>query len=304
MEVIGVQGTGIQAPKIDPFRPGKMVSKFGERGEITYRPNWGQPIVGGQWRGQPQPAQPAIDPSEIIKTNLDQLWTDFKQRASTLKASGLDPQVHNRILAGWQDEYDQAKAELTGTQSQLGLIEQSIRAGEMAPKAGREAAIRMIVPRETADLMFPSVRPEPRPGVTGTPVGTQAAQIKFFTELAKDAIIKPWWERNYADPAILTDMFLTQWGVANLDDPRNINERLGFIQSWKTAMEQDPHTNKIWKTLSDKKTGDPKIIMRITVQSRLGDAARRNAGISPWGRSIAKELPRSTQPVSDPLGIR
>ena len=53
--------------------PANMTRPWGERGSITYRPNWGQPIVDGQWRGA-QARQdlalqrpPTTDPREIIQ---------------------------------------------------------------------------------------------------------------------------------------------------------------------------------------------------------------------------------------------
>ena len=263
---------------------------IGQQGTATFKPNWGQPIVGGQWQGQSQ-AAPAIDPRKVISDELGSLRASFKQRANTLKASGLDADIHNRILAGWQDEYDQAKAELTGATSQLDLIQQQVGAGGMTQEAGREAAIRMIVPRETADLMFPSVRAV-TPGATGISPSQQKTGIEFYEDVMQASIINPpgWGkgERKQADPTLLEEIFLDQWDAQNLDDPRNEYKRSGFILSWKNAAARNRHTKKTWTAITGP-NGSVDVRSRIAPDSDMGRVIKskvQDKGVSPLGKAF------------------
>lgn len=78
--------------------------KYGQQGEITYKPNWGQPVVDGQWRGaQPQTPEQQLataDPREILQrqeeSELSQLQEVLSQseealtRESKYKLSALE----------------------------------------------------------------------------------------------------------------------------------------------------------------------------------------------------------------------
>lgn len=262
---------------------------IGQQGTATFRPNWGQPIVDSQWQGQPQTA-PAIDPREVVGTNLKQLRADFKQRASTLRASGLDANVHNRILAGWQDEYDQAKTELTGTVSQLDLIQQSVEAGGMAPEAGREAGLRMIMPRETIDLMFPSVQ-----AGDSLSIGQYRAHVGMAEEAGTRTIVDPWGfirkeKRKHADRDKLVSEYhqyraKIRYNAMSRDE--KIQADLAFDEgmgandrtatAWTKVMRTDPQIKAL-------RTYDPGL-MAVAAKKVLGEKA------SPLGKSIARKLP-------------
>ena len=126
-----------------------------EQGTIEYKANWGQPVVNGQWEaGQSGTTTPIIDAHAIINNQLEQLKDNFKRRAETLRASGLSPQAHNEILAEMQKEYDEAKAKLTETKSQLDLIKKGIDSGEIDPVLGQEAMARLVLPPEVVDALF------------------------------------------------------------------------------------------------------------------------------------------------------
>ena len=265
---------------------------IGQQGTATYKPNWGQPIVDGQWQGQPQ-ATPAIDPRKIVSDRLGSLRADFKQRADTLKASGLDAGVHNRILAGWQDEYDQAKAELTGATSQLDLIQQQIGAGGMTQEAGREAAIRMIVPRETADLMFPSVRAEPRGRFTPSEFGSY---VKEFQGRIESAVTKPWLARNYADPDMLKEQYFSARAAFAYDTDMNTDEQKGFDLAWDRAVSGNKLATTAWKKAMKE---DPDLFTSRTYDARLLNIAAEKARgpVSPLARSVSKQTKKTTYPT-------
>lgn len=233
----------------------------------------------------PQAQTGEIDPRGVVATNLRQLKDDFKQRADSLKASGLDVNVHNRILAGWQDEYDQAKGQLTGVTTQLGLIEQGIASGEMTQEAGREAAIRMIVPRETADLMFPSIRPEPRGRFTP---GEFRSYVEAFKDVAKPAIKRPWLARNYADPGELKDQYFTARSQFAYDTDMNVDERRAFDHAWDQAMRGNSKTATAWKKMMNE---DPDLFTSRTYDARLLNIAAEKARgtTSPLGKAISKQ---------------
>jgi hypothetical protein len=140
------------------------IAPIGKQGTIEYRPNWGQPITPeGRWTGRTQPETTTLpDPAKLVQDNLDQLKTSFKQRADALRESGLDPEAHNRVLAGMQDEYDQAKAKSTGVRAQLGLIDQGTTSGAYSPQQAFQAKLRLVMPEGTVNELFPNVKPEPR----------------------------------------------------------------------------------------------------------------------------------------------
>ena len=292
---------------IQPIQPINQTFPTGQQGEITYKPNWGQPITEtGQWWGASQPTRPAIDPHQVVSDNLTQLWANFKQQAETLRAANLDPDVHNRILAGWQNEYDQAKAEQIGIQTQLGLIRQSQTAGGLTSEAAREAGLRMLMPKETVDAMFP--KPE---GVTPSargmsPSGGRAYFGMFTDPSVRESLItdpKGWWakkHRKYIDPEKMEDMYF-QWRLnANLDDPSNANQVPGFNDSFKRAMNAQPDTKKVFDELVGK--GEKSSLnMRIafTKPSQLTDiAARKATGVSPLGNAF---MPKPTQQVPEDM---
>jgi len=284
---------------------------IGQQGTATYRPNWGQPIVNGQWQGQPQ-TTPAIDPRKIVSDRLGSLRADFKQRANTLKASGLDAGIHNRILAGWQDEYDQAKAELTGATSQLDLIQQQVGAGGMTQEAGREAAIRMIVPRETADLMFPSVRAV-TPGVTGVSPAGMASQVGRFDTIREGMLEYPegkeWWrwDTKKASKKKMIKRYFNERHIANLNDPRNVNKIPGFNQAFIESMGGDERTADLLVELLDPETGDPRMRAAFAPDSAVNRGfmsqfkdtkPHLGVGVSPLGKSIAKGAPKKFKGAS------
>ena len=261
-----------------------FTTPIGRRGTVEYKPNWGQPIVDDQWQGQPGQSG-AVDPREFINTSLAQLRDDFKQRADTLKASGLDASVHNRILTGWQDEYDQAKAELTEVTSQFDLIQQSVGAGGMTPESGREAAIRMIVPRETADLMFPSVRPERAGGFTP---GQARTNIEAFQEAGEASIINPpgWGKENRkrSDPELLKEQYFMTRAMAGYDAASRA-DKIAHDLAWDTAQDKNRHTQKTWKQLM---ADDMEVITSRTYDARLLNIAADKArgSISPLGKAL------------------
>lgn len=262
---------------------------IGQQGTATFRPNWGQPIVDDQWQGQPQ-AAPAIDPREVINTKLKELGDTNEARYNAVLKSGLDPQVIRRLATAIQDEHNQAKAELTGAMSQLDLIQQGVGAGEMAPEAGREAAIRMIVPRETADLMFPSVR-----AGDSLSIGQYKAHVGMAEEAGARTIVDPWGfirkeKRKHADRDKLVSeyhQYRAKIRYNTMGRDEKIQADLAFDEgmgandrtatAWTKVMRTDPEIKAL-------RTYDPGL-MAVAAKKVLGEKA------SPLGKSIARKLP-------------
>ena len=277
-----------------------QTAPWGKRGQIEYKPNWGQPIVDGQWQGAAVAPALAIDPREVVNTKLGQLRDRLKRWSDTYRATGVDADTYNRNLAVVQRAYNQDKAQLTGTASQLDYIEQIVSAGGISSDTGYEASVRLTMPKEVVDAMFPK---EPTPGVTGHTPGTYQALAERFMEVGEASIINPpgWGkgERKHADPERLKNVYFTERRIANLDDPRNVNKIPGFNSAFALAMDQNRHTAKTFNELTNKKTGDMEMIMAFAPTSRLGGIIKdkiQGAPVSPLGRSVWG-LVKSVAPV-------
>lgn len=266
-----------------------FTAPWGERGQIEYKPNWGQPIVDGQWRGTgaAQPATPMINPREVINTRLASLRSDFKRQANTLRESGLDADVHNRALAGLQNKYDQAKARETGTVHQLDQIQELVQAGGVSPDAGYEASVRLTMPREVADLMFPKPEAEPRGRFTPSEF---SSYIREFQSRIESTMVKPWLARNYADPDALKEQYFSARAAFAYDTDMNTNEQKGFDLAWDQAIASNPKAMTTWKKALKE---DPDLFTSRTYDTKLLEIAADKArgSISPMAKFLNKQKP-------------
>jgi len=239
----------------------------------------------------PQPVStPGVDPRRVVGGRLKQLRDEFKQQADTLKTSGLDVAAHNRVLAGWQNEYDQAKNEQIQIQSQFDLADQAVAAGEMTPEAGREYNIRLIDP-ELADSMFPPIKAEPRGrftpsqrGFTGYPEAFEDAQMRALNP-----------DGSYNSAAMKREYFKER--MLNGYNQFNSNQKQAYDAMWADQMF-DPEIRQRWE--EDVK-GDPNLytgrigpdsssLMRVAVGKATGQKS-----ISPLGRSVLNKLPKPSR---------
>jgi hypothetical protein len=139
--------------------------------------------------GQVSKFRGTLDPYQIVNKHLSDVQNYYKNREEELRSYGLDPEAHNRAVAGLQEEYDQAKFKITSLQSQLDTIKQGMAHGKIDPMLGQEAMMRLVVPQETAEAMFPKQIREQRGRFT-------PSEFKSYTEdfksMAESAIVKPW----------------------------------------------------------------------------------------------------------------
>lgn len=231
------------------------------------------------------PSGPQIDPRSFINDKLKELGDRSEAQYKAVVGSGLEPATIQRLAMGIQDEYDQAKGQLTSNLGQLGLIQQGVAAGELTAEAGREAAIRMIVPRETADLMFPSVRVEPRSRFTPSEF---RSYVKAFTEDIETTIFNPWgWgagQRKQADPDVLKEQYFANRAKYAYDTDLTVVERQAFDQAWDTAIANSP-AKKAWRKMMRE---DPDLFTSRTYDSKLLDIAKEKARgtVSPIAKSV------------------
>jgi len=105
------QETGVVDSRTFNFNdPANMTHPTGGGGSVTYKPNWGQPIIDGQWRGAQAAQDPEIqrlattDPREIVqqqqKQALSQLEADV---AAKTQEATRDAQHKLRQLAQERD---------------------------------------------------------------------------------------------------------------------------------------------------------------------------------------------------------
>jgi tetratricopeptide (TPR) repeat protein len=98
---------------------------------------------------------PKIDPGEIVKQNLEQLKSTYKNKYEAIKKQMPPGPEFSRVLVGMQAEYDQAKAKLIEIQSQFKLIDDLVKSGQMDSDAGYKAKMKLAVPKAVFDAMFP-----------------------------------------------------------------------------------------------------------------------------------------------------
>ena len=272
---------------------------LGGQGEITYKPNWGRPVTEtGQWQGASQAAQPVANPQQIVNDNLAQLRAGFKRQAETLRAANLDPDVHNQILAKWQDEYDQDKAKLTRTTAQLDFIQQAVKSKAITPEAGERAKAGLILPSSVVNDMYPTAKTGQRGRFTP---GEFRSYVKDFTERAESTVVKPWLSRNYSDPEALKEQYFSARAAYAYDTDLNVAERKAFDLAWDQAMKSNKKTMTAWKkAVKD----DPDVFTSRTYDNRLlGIAAGKATGVSPMAKALkpkpTNQVPEDMSKLSD-----
>lgn len=234
-------------------------------------------------------AQNKIDPYAIVKQNLHDLQGYYKNREDELRSYKLDPEAHNEAIAGLQEEYDQAKFKITSLKSQLDDIKRGVGAGQIDSILGQEAMIRLVVPQETADAMFPKQQKEQRGRFTP---GEFKAYTEDFKNMAESAIAKPWLSRNYAEPDKLKEQYFAARAKYGYDTDMNVTERKAFDLAWDNAIGSDKKLTKAWKKLKDE---DPDLFTSRTYDDRLLNIAARKINgqsVSPLAASIQGQTPK------------
>jgi len=267
--------------------------------------------------GQVQKFQSGIDPYQIVNKNLSSVQKYFGEKEKTLRSYGLDPEAHNQAIAKLQEEYDQAKFQITSMRSQLDTIKQGMARGQIDPVLGREAMVRMVVPSEMADAMFPRIK-ELTVGVGGTSPAGLTAHIKRFDTIREGMLDYPegkrWWrwDTQQADREKMIKSYFNEWNIANLNDRRNAAKVPGFNQAFIESMGKDERTKNLLIELLDSETGDPRMLAAFSPDSGIKRGfmnqfgAVKNRSLTPWAASIQKQAPKQTNQrirVVSPQGV-
>lgn len=280
-----------------PIQPINRTFAYGKEGSIEMRPidDVAQSTLAPASTQSTQ-QQTAINPNEIIKAKLKALGDQAESQYNNIRDAGLAPEVTKKLLVEIQNEYNQAKSDLVGIESQLNLIQQSVGVGEMTPEAGREASLRMIMPRETVDLMFPSVKQGPTPSATGTSLSERNAVKEYFGKGGDggESVVNygGWFGRAFTDPTKVKELYKAEHDIRNLNDPRNVNKISGFNAAFKAGISELPKGVEALNKLLDPKTGDPDMLRWFskTSESQLGRAFNSKVdSVSPMAKSIQDE---------------
>jgi len=263
-------------------------------------------------------AQNSIDPYSVVKQNLHGLQSYYKNREDELRSYKLDPEAHNKAIAGLQEEYDQAKFKITSLQSQLDTIKRGMSSGQINPTLGQEAMMRLVVPPETADAMFPRIK-EPTVGVGGTSPTGLTAHIKRFDTIREGILDYPggkrWWrwDTQQADREKMIKSYFNEWNIANLNDRRNAAKIPGFNQAFIESMGKDERTKNLLIELLDSETGDPRMLAAFSPDSGIKRGFMNQFGvtknkplITPFSQGIQKQAPKQTNQrirVVSPQGV-
>jgi hypothetical protein len=259
-----------------------------------------------------------IDPYAITERSLRDLQDYYRSEEKKLRSYRLDPGTHTKIIAGLQEEYDQAKFKITSIQSQLNDIKRGIAAGQIDPVLGQEAMMRLVVPQETAEAMFPKEQRGPIPSATGISPSNIKSYVERFDLIRPEMMGYPhgkkWyrWDRGEVAPNKMVEFYFQERNVANLNDPRNANKIAGFNQAFIESMGKDERAKKTLKELLNPKTGDPRMIAAFSPDSSINRAfmnqfgTTKKASVSPFAATIQKQMPKQTSQrvrVISPQGV-
>ncbi len=283
-------------------QPINQTFPIGQQGTIEYKPNWGQPIVDGQWRGAPvSPTNiqraPAggIDPYAIFNRNKNELKEYYKQKAKTLKGYNLSPEAHNKAMAQIQEESNEVRLKFTSTRLQLDDIKRGVASGQIDPANGQQAMMQLVSPQGTVEAMFPKPEKQPTVGATGVSPAGMASYAKRFETLREGMIKKvdpKWWrwDTKQASGKEMIKRYFTERNIANLNNPKNAAKIPGFNQAFIESMGKDERTAELITELLDPKTGDPRMLAAFSPDFPLNRGFINQfgvtKGVSPFARTF------------------
>ena len=245
--------------------------------------------------GQVQKFQSGVDPYQIVNKNLSSVQKYFGEKEKALRSYGLDPEAHNQAIAKLQGEYDQAKFQITSMRSQLDTIKQGMARGRIDPTLGREAMVRMVVPPETADAMFPKQAPVREGGLS--PGQAKTLKESFGDRITAATINPKGWgkaNRKQVDPELLKEQYFTARAEYGYDTKPKA-DKIAFDLGWDSTIGSNKLALTAWKKVRE----DPEIKTARTYDSRLLNIAARKVqgqGLSPFAASIQKQAPKQQEP--------
>jgi len=128
-----------------------------------------------------------MDPDSIMKRRLEALKAHYKNKQNILKGYKLSPKQHNGIVKRMQDEYDEQKFGMISARLQVEDIKRGITTGDIEQGAGEEAMLRMILPKEHINAMFPKEGTERTPLSPTALGGHEKMQREFVSAAEKES---------------------------------------------------------------------------------------------------------------------
>lgn len=254
---------------------------------------------------------PPPDPRDLVNSQFEQFKRRYKTTYKRLKRlHGNDVESFNRAVGELDADAEQYEAQHANTMAQIDYIQKLIGSGYDADSGLRAQ-------QEVAGIRLPA-EAQPRtstPSATGTSLSQQMNDVSRLTKIMEEQLLHdPWYkwggamiqDKTTAETKLET-LFIDLWDAQNLNDPRLIHKREGFIQSFKMAADNNEQIAKLLNKLLNKRTGSVEMRRRINANSSIIRAFNnRFSDTTPISSSIANQLPKLTsQPqTNDPLGIR
>ncbi len=224
-----------------------------------------------------------MDPDSIMRRRLEALKAHYKNKQSVLKGYKLSPKQHNSIVKNMQNEYDEQKFGMIAARLQVEDIKRGVAAGDIEQGAGEEAMLRLILPKEHVNALFP------KEGKERTPLSPPA--LKGHLEK----------QEEFAEAAPSTGQFFT--GQAN--EPRTQEDLVRQYIHWREQFGYDNFTpgqqrqlDIQWDNLMfdrpkyEWKPDSPEIKSLRTYGNRLSRAI--GPKISPFAKSVKTAKPKTT----------
>ncbi len=146
--------------------------------------------LGGGPKIQASPGT-GMDPDSIMRRRLDALKAHYKNKQSVLKGYKLSPKQHNSIVKRMQDEYDEQKFGMIAARLQVEDIKRGVAAGDIEQGAGEEAMLRLILPKEHVNALYPKEGTERTPLSPSALGGHEKMQEEFVGAAEKQD--PHWW---------------------------------------------------------------------------------------------------------------
>jgi hypothetical protein len=99
---------------------------------------------------------PAATPHLVLQDQLDRLRQEFSAKAQQVSATQLPDDEHNATIQGLQKDFDKQYKSISDLASQFEQTQKLADAGLIPADKAEEAMYKMILPKETIDVMFPT----------------------------------------------------------------------------------------------------------------------------------------------------